>query len=103
MEMQSILGIGIGSNEREIVPRPLNLKNMGAQKWTRLCGLVCAYRLVDVVALLEGCRPNETQVPRSPMKSNRPLYVRFLIFDCIPYRNLSCNRAWPSLSIGRHY
>jgi len=83
MEMQRVLGIGIGSNKDEIVPRPPNLMNLSNQTWSWLCGLVCAYRLVDVVALSAGCTPNETKVPCGPISLIREVYVRFLPFNSI--------------------
>ena len=85
MEMQRVLGIGIGSNEDEIVPRPPNLMNLSNWTWSWLCGLVCAYRLVDVVALSAGCTPNETKVPRGPISPIREVYVQFLPFNSIAF------------------
>ena len=79
MEMQQILGLGIGSQENRMVRRH---PNVGSQGWARLCGLVCAYRLADVVALLGGCERNKSQVLSMPLP-DRDLYVGLVLFSLL--------------------
>lgn len=76
MDMQSVLGLDAASNTTDIIAQPPNLKKLSAATWSRLCGLICAYRLVDVIAMLGGCSPNELRVPRSPSQKQKQLYVR---------------------------
>ena len=83
MEMQRVLGVGIGSTENAIVSRPLDLNKIGQQSWSRLCGLICAYRLADVVALLGGCKPSDSQLAPNPMPLVKHPYVTFR-FQSIP-------------------
>jgi hypothetical protein len=76
MEMQRILGLGTTSADKGIVARPPDLKGLSSRSWAKLCGLLCAYRLADVVALLGGSKLN-LRVPRSPNPPKKQLYVRF--------------------------
>jgi hypothetical protein len=75
MEMQGLLGIGTGSST-EIVRLSESCPKLGSREATKVCGLVCAYRLVDVVAMLEGGIPNVLQVQRRPDGVVKMLHVR---------------------------
>ncbi len=77
MEMQGVLGVGIGSNENAIVSRPPKLTKIGPQIWSRLCGLICAYCLADVVALLGGCKLSDSQLAPNPIPLIKQPYVTF--------------------------
>ena len=83
MEMQCVLGLGIGSNITKIVSWHPNLNKVSTGLWSRLCGLVYAYRLVDVIALLKNWTPNELQVLCRPFQSQKTLYVSIPAYLCI--------------------
>lgn len=80
MDMQRVLGLDLPTRSTTtdiIVQRlPPNVRKLSSTTWSRLCGLICAYRLVDVVAMLGGCSPSELRVPRRPSQMQKPLYVR---------------------------
>jgi len=101
MEMQSILGIGIECNENVVVSRPPNLPNLSKRGWTKLCGLVCVYRLADVVAFLGGCKLNESQVPPRVKYPIKELYVRISFFSISLHIKVQF-RVCRSFSIGLH-
>jgi hypothetical protein len=65
MAVQRLLGLNPNSTSigsLEVRHTPVN-----TQDGVKLCGVVCAYRLLDVIALLEG------HTPRSPHVAHRPL------------------------------
>ncbi len=76
MEMQQLLGIGTASDISEIVRRPSTHLNpsLSARASSKLCGLVCAYRLLDVLALMEGRLPNVLHSMRDPF-AGKMIYV----------------------------
>jgi len=108
MEMQGILGIGIGSNENLIVSQPPNLPNLSKHGWTKLCGRLCAYCLADVVAFLGGCKPNEAQVLPSVKSPRKELYVRTIYsqFESVLklrlLQGMSKLQQWPTLVTNFH-
>jgi len=66
MTMQRLLGLDMNSTDfrpLEVVGKPVTLLNAKAREGTKLCSLICAYRLVDVIALLEGHTPRSSLVP----------------------------------------
>jgi len=71
-----MLGIGTGSDTSEIVRRPSTHLNpsLSARGSSKLCGLVCAYRLLDVLALMEGRLPNVLHIAQGPFVGNM-IYV----------------------------
>ena len=76
MDMQVMLGVGAGSQENQMVSQT---PKVGSKDWPKLCGLVCAYRLADVVAQLGGCERNKSQVPTMPLP-DKELYVGLVYF-----------------------
>ena len=108
MEMQRLLGLGIGSDEHKIIAHIPNLMALSNSHWSRLCELVCAYRLADVIALLGGCKPNETSFPQRAMCPSRQLYVRCfgIQFHSTINFNLKQGMAklehWPTLLTNFH-
>jgi hypothetical protein len=95
-------------DEHKIVAHVLNLTALSSSHWSRLCGLVCAYRLADIIALLGGCKPNETAFPPRAMCPDRQLYVR--CFDIQFHSTLKFNlkqgmsklQHWPTLLMNFH-
>jgi len=66
MTMQHLLSLDMNSTDLrplEVVGKPDTLLNANAQDGAKLCGLICAYRLIDVIALLEGHTPRSSLVP----------------------------------------
>jgi hypothetical protein len=87
-DVQSMLGIKVTSvdNTRQTVSSLPNVlvESLGSSGAGFLFSLLARYRLVDVVALMEGVCPNSTPIPRSPApKGSIP--VRFLmLLHCSP-------------------
>ena len=78
LKMLGLLGLKLQVEQGscELV-RHSSSTNLSVGDWTRLCSLVSAYRLLDVIALL-GCRvPRALYVTRRPLDpSCRSLFVR---------------------------
>lgn len=74
LEMQRVMGIGVGSDENTLVPRPPELKTLSNRSWSTLCGIVCAYRLADVVAYMKGYKL-ATPITIGPTPPYKELYV----------------------------
>lgn len=62
MAMQRLLGLDpTDIRPLEVVGKHVTLLDANSRDGVKLCGLICAYRLLDVIALLEG------RTPRSPL------------------------------------
>ncbi len=83
MQMQDLLGIALQFNgpgvESNVTRKSPHTRRTNVAEWTRLCGLVSAYRLLDVVALLEGETPRAAAVTKSPLDLKKPLHVSLFL------------------------
>jgi hypothetical protein len=73
MEMQRLLRLGTGPST-ELVCLSASRTKLGSREATKVCGLVCAYRLLDVVAMLEGYTQNELCLERRLHSSLKSTY-----------------------------
>ena len=88
MTMQRLLGLDMNSTDfrpLEVVGKPVTLLNANARDGAKLCGLICAYRLIDVIALLEGHTPRSSLVPHRLLEKDiTVIWVRRLpAFFCL--------------------
>jgi hypothetical protein len=66
-DVQSMLGIKVDNARQTVSSLPSVLvESLGFLRAGFLFSLLARYRLVDVVALVEGACPNPTPIPRSP-------------------------------------
>ncbi len=94
MEMKEMLRISLSYNgpgvQAGVVSLPPRRKMLTAGESTRLCGLVTAYRLVDVIALLEGEATYSPAIIRQPLhQGDRNLHVSLTI--CLYVLHLECD------------
>ena len=83
MDMQRLLNLDLmspGTSSLEIVHQPTTHLNLSTLQGTNLCGLVCAYRLLDVNAWMLGRTPLSPYVAPSLETEIRLLYVRVPFF-----------------------
>ena len=77
LNMQRLLGLGLETSgvTHKIVSCQTNQKRSSSD-YSKICGLVCAYRLVDVIALLQGNIPRALQIYQTPCENpDRLIYV----------------------------
>ena len=72
MDMQRLLSLDLTS-AHEIVRQPTTHSNIDG---TKLCGLICAYRLLDVNAWIGGRTPLSSYVAPPLEKGIKLVYVR---------------------------
>ena len=100
-EMQRLLGFGLDVTGP--VTSPPTHVNLSATEWTRLCGVISAYRLLDVIFFLGDSIPRTLNtVERQLSPNGKSLHVR-----CFPFSMSRSNkfghRVWTSLRIGHVY
>jgi hypothetical protein len=66
-DVQSMLGIKVDNTRQTVSSLPnVLVESLGFLRAGSLFSLLARYRLVDVVALVEGVCPNPTPIPKSP-------------------------------------
>src|SRR5258708_2465103 len=76
--MHRLLRLGTGHGT-ELVCLPASLTRLSSREATKVCGLVCAYRLLDIIAMLGDFTPNALHLERRLLRVGKMIYVR------IPY------------------
>ncbi len=94
MDMQRLLKVGpeLASSPDQVIgpgsPLTSRLSTSNPKEWTRLCGLISAYRLLDVITLMDRTVPRALNSMRRPIRRNeKVLHVRYLTFW--PYFSLN--------------
>ena len=54
-DVQDVLGLGIGSSGQVVTWRPKD--KLSAVECSRMCSVISAYRLLDIIAMLRGANP----------------------------------------------
>jgi hypothetical protein len=76
LDVQSMLGIKVNKT-RQTLPNVL-VESLGSVRAGFLFSMLARYRLVDVVALMEGVCPHPTPIPRSPAPTGSIPVCHFL-------------------------
>lgn len=88
MKMQGLLGLQINSSHahsHELVRHTSTRSNLGTGDGSKLCGLICAYRLLDIIALLGGRISQASFFAPHPVDiGDKLIYVRTSIFSEFP-------------------
>ncbi len=85
-DMQRLLGVGLYMRPSSQVIGPgsqlinrLSRENPNVAEWSRLCSLISAYRLLDVIILIDGKVPRASNSVQSPRKRDEKiLHVMYL-------------------------
>lgn len=83
MDMQRLLkvGSGLASSPGQVIDPGSSLTSLSIPnptEWTRLCGLISAYRLLDVIILMGRTAPRALNSVQRPLRRNeKVLPVRY--------------------------